>query len=332
MDTQNLAEAGLFRVKVKIDGVERTVIMSKDSLALLGFQSVEEAEQSLVNMTSLRADFAAALDAKMDVMDYLDQVDAAYGELQGSALEQRLLELCAQCGEHAGAGSPAYASMCSERGAYSRGPARYDESVAQFQKAAEILAATVGEDSPDHTTVLSNLAGTYRLMGRHDEAERLCKLCLERYEKSLGREHVLYAAALNYYAMSCLDRGDTAQAATLLAQSSEILAALPEARDEYASSLCNRGALLYRLGRQDEAAGCLTEAIGLFEQELGTDTPHYHAAWNTLGLVRWKLGDLSAAADCFTIAAEKAEAMYGTEHPETRSAREALRRVREEQK
>ena len=268
----------------------------------------------------------------MDLQEYLDQVDAAYGELHGGALEQRLLELCAQCGEHAGEGSPDYASMCSELGAYYRGQARYDASVAWFQKAAEILAATVGEDSPDHTTVLSNLAGTYRLMGRLDEAERLCKLCLERYEKNLGREHVLYAAALNYYAMSCLDRGDTEQAAELLAQSSEILAKLPEARDEYAASLCNRGALLYRLGRQAEAAGLLTEAIGLFEQALGTDTPHYHAAWNTLGMVRWKQGDLPAAADCFTVAAEKAEAMYGPDHPETRSAREALRRVMEERK
>ena len=265
----------------------------------------------------------------MDLQEYLDLVDAAYGELHGGALEQRLLELTARCGAEAGENSPAYASMCSELGAYYRGQARYEASVTQFQKAAEILAATVGEGSVDHTTVLSNLAGTYRLMGRQEETEQLCRLCLERYEKTLGRGHVLYAAALNYYAMSCMDRGDTDRAAELLAQSSEVLAALPEARDEYASSLCNRGALLCSLGRQAEAAGLLTEAIGLFEQELGTDTPHYHAAWNTLGLVRWRQGDLSAAADCFATAAARAEAMYGPDHPETRSAREALRRVRQ---
>lgn len=265
----------------------------------------------------------------MSLQDYLAQVDAAYGEFQGPALERRLLQLAAQCAEAAGEDSADYASLCSELGAYYRGQARYRESVAQFQKASAILTAAGREGSVDHTTVLSNLAGTYRLMGQYHEAERLCRLCLERYEKSLGRRHVLYAAALNYYAMTCLDQGDTDRAAALLTEASEILAGLPACRDEYASSLCNRGALLCRLGRQAEAAALLTEAIGLFEQELGTDTPHYHAAWNTLGLVRWRQGDLEQAADCFARAARFAEAMYGPEHPETRSAREALERVRQ---
>lgn len=265
----------------------------------------------------------------MSLQDYLAQVDEAYGSLRGPALERRLLELAARCAETAGADSADYASLCSELGAYYRGQARYQESVAQFQKAAAILAAAGGEGDVDHTTVLSNLAGTYRLMGRQAEAERLCQLCLDRYEKALGRQHVLYAAALNYYAMTCMDRGDTDRASALLAQSSEILAALPACRDEYAASLCNRGALLSRLGRQAEAAGLLTEAIGLFEQELGTDTPHYHAAWNSLGLVRWRQGALADAAACFARAAQFAEAMYGPAHPETRSARAALEQVRQ---
>ena len=62
-------------------------------------------------------------------------------------------------------------------------------------------------------------------------------------------------------------------------------------------------------------------AISLFETELGTDTPHYHAALNTLGIVYYRLGRFAEAYDRFTQAGDAAERLYGPEHRECVSAR-----------
>ena len=267
----------------------------------------------------------------MDAGTAFARVDSAYETLRGPALEQALLAVTADAAAENGLRSRVYAAMCSELGGYYRGQARYEESEREFLKALDILRVDPGEDSPDCTTAMNNLAGTYRVMKKYDAAEQLFLHCLESYEKALGKGHVLYAATLNNLALLCLDRGDLDRAAELLAQSSEILAALPECADEYAASLCNRGALLLRLRRPAEALPLLTEAIGLFETELGTDTPHYHAAYHSRGLAHSALGDHTAAAEDFAAALRAAEALYGPEHPEAAVIRRSLAEARQKQ-
>ena len=267
----------------------------------------------------------------MDAATAFSRVDAAYESCRGPALENALLAVAADCAAENGEASPLYAAMCSELGGYYRGQARYAESEAAFLRAVDILRVDPGEESPDYTTALNNLAGTYRCMGKYEEAERLFLRCLERYAVSPGRRHVLYASALNNYALLCLDRGELGRAEELLAQSAAVLSALPACRDEYASALCNRSALLLRLGRAEEAVPLLREAVALYEQKLGTDTPHYHAALNSLGLAELALHDVTAAAESFRRAVSAAEALYGPEHPETRSLRRTLAQVKQRQ-
>lgn len=264
----------------------------------------------------------------MEQRTAFDRVDAAYGRLRGADLEAELLSVAADCAAENGERSRLFAAMCSELGGYYRGQARYDESAREFLKALDILRADPGEDSPDYITALNNLAGTYRVMGKTDEAEQLFLRCLDGYEKTLGTGHVLYAAVLNNLALLCLDRNELARAAELLGRSSDILAALPDCADEYAAALCNRGALLLRLGRAEDAIPPLTEAVGLFETSLGTDTPHYHAACHSLGLAQTAAGRLSAAVDSFSTAAAAAEALYGPTHPETEAIRRSLAQAR----
>lgn len=260
----------------------------------------------------------------MDANTAFARVDRAYETCKGAELEQALLGIASQCATENGNTSPLYAAMCSELGGYYRGQARYADSELAFRKAIDILRLSVGETSPDYTTALNNLAGTYRAMGNFAEAEQLFQRCLENYQKTIGTHHVLYASGLNNYALVCLDRGDLDRAAELLGQSSDILSELPQCIDEYASALCNRSALLLRLGRGLEAIPLLKKAIALFENELGTDTPHYHAALHTLGLSNLQQGNFSMAVDNFTSAVRAAETLYGPNHPETEAARHSL--------
>ena len=264
----------------------------------------------------------------MDAKTAFDRVDSAYETCKGPALEQALQAVAADCAAENGEDSPLYAAVCSELGGYYRGQARYAESEAAFLRAIDILGKTVGEASPDYTTALNNLAGTYRVMKEYEKAEQIFRRCLERYEHTLGTGHVLYASGLNNYALVCLDRGDLDRAEALLGRSAEVLAGLPECMDEYAAALCNRSALLLRLHRAAEAVPLLEKAVGLFEMELGTDTPHYHAALHSLGLAHLQQNENAEAADRFFAAACAAETLYGPEHPEAQAIRRSLAEAR----
>ena len=81
-----------------------------------------------------------------------------------------------------------------------------------------------------------------------------------------------------------------------------------------------------------EAQPLLEEALRMFECELGTDTPHYHAALNGRGVLRYGNGDFAGAEADFLAAARAAEAMYGAGHYEAEGARanaQAARRAME---
>lgn len=253
--------------------------------------------------------------------EYLAVIDAAYSDLSVHEIERTLLGLLDDCAEKHGARSEIYAALESELGGFYRGQARYAESEKLFLNAAELLG---GGNGPDYFTVLNNLAGTYRLMKRYDEAGQLFLKCLRGYVQTVGKKHILYASCLNNHALLLLDIGDTEKAAENLEKASEILSELPEHRSEYAVSLCNTGALLFRIGKLAPAEAYLENAVDLYENELGTRTPHYHAALNTLGHVCMAEVEFERAQRAFERALAAANDLYGPDHPETRAIAEAL--------
>lgn len=257
----------------------------------------------------------------MTLEQYLDQVDLAYKTCPGGgALEERLTDLADRCGAEHGLESPLYASLLGELGAFYRGQGRNEESERYFRRALALLEADPGPDSPAYATALNNLAGAHRLLGRYEEALAEFRACLALYRSSVGEGHVLYAAGLNNLSLVHLERGELEEALALQEQAAAVLAGLPQARRELASALCNQGALYQRLGRLDQARGRLERALDLLRGELGTDTPHYHAALNTLGTVHYAAGRFQEARDCFDQAARAGEALYGPDHPEVQAA------------
>jgi len=256
----------------------------------------------------------------MELQHYLEQVDRAYEGSTGRELEGRLTALAEQCGAEHGRDSVPYASLLGELGGFYRGQGRYEESEASFRQALDVLEKRPGRESPEYATMLNNLAGTHRLMGRPDQAEEEFLACLDLYRAAVGEGHVLYASGLNNLSLVHLDRGELEKALALQERAADILAGLPQARDELASALCNQGALCQRLGRLEEAQAGLERALALFRDELGTDTPHYHAALNTLGAVHYAAGRFGDARSCFAQAAQAARSLYGPDHRETQAA------------
>ena len=261
----------------------------------------------------------------MTLSEYMAAVDEAYTSLSGQALEDRLLTLAKDAEAQFGPENPSFAAMLSEVGSYYRGQGRYEASEEYYLRALSIIPP----DTADRGTALNNLAGTRRLMGRQDQAEQDFLSALALLERTVGHEHVLYASALNNLSLLYLDRKQTDMAKRYLAQASDILSQLPDHPDEYASSLCNLAALELRTGRPEAAAPLLEEAIRLFENELGTDTPHYHTVLNSLGVARWQLGDFPGSESAFRKGLDAAASLYGEGHPEYEKLRAHLQQARE---
>ena len=268
----------------------------------------------------------------MDWSEYIKEIDAAWDVLPHDELEARLLELAEQVKHDHGAESPVYGSMLNELGAFYKGEGRFEEAERRFINASELIWGKSSDET--YATVLNNLAGTHRLMGKLDEAEREFRECISLYQSSIGTRHVLYAAALNNLSLVCMERDDLGAAAEYQFKAAKVLAGLPQCRDELAVSLINLGTLYQRLGRAEEAETNITEAIRMLREELGIDTPHYHAALNALGVIRYGQGRYAEAESDFRAAASAAEALYGSEHYEAKAAREhaaMARRQLEEQ-
>ena len=253
--------------------------------------------------------------------EYLHCIDDAYS-LPAAEAEARLLALDRQCAAEYDEDSFLYGAMRNELGAFYKGQGRFQESAQCFRDALRLFERHAPPGDPAVATAMNNLAGALRLDGALEEAEELFLRCLDLYAGTVGRRHVLYAAGLNNLSLICLDRGELGRAAELQDAAAEILRGLPENRDEFAVSLINLGALRQKLGDLQTAEALLDEAVRLFRTELGTDTPHYHAALNGRGVVRYGKGDFSGAEQDFLAAAAAAAAMYGEEHFEARTARE----------
>ena len=266
----------------------------------------------------------------MDIKDYFSIVDKSYGTEDNATIESEIKRACDLARENEGEGSAIYASMLSELGGFYRGLTRYDESVACFTKAAEILKALNGPMSPDYATCVNNRAGSYRQMREFDKAEEGFAECLKIYEATVGKHHILYSAGLNNVALVALDKGQTDRAAALLTEAANILKELPEHLDEYATSLTNTAELYRQLGRYEDAERNLLEAKDVYENKMhDTFTPHYHAILNSLGLVCMATKRYKEAADWFRSALVYCERYYNKEHREYKATARNLAEAEE---
>lgn len=262
----------------------------------------------------------------MQISDYFRIVDSSYGTENNETIESEIKRACSLARENEGEGSAIYASMLSELGGFYRGLTRYDESVACFTKAAEILKALRGPMSPDYATCVNNRAGSYRQMGLLGKAEEGFAECLAIYEATVGKKHILYSAGLNNCALVALDKGQTDRAAALLLEAAEVLKDLPDHLDEYATSLANTAELFRQLGRFEDAEKNLLKAKDVYENRLhDTFTPHYHAILNSLGLVCMAGGRYGEAAEWFRQALKYCERYYNREHREYKAAERNLK-------
>ena len=114
--------------------------------------------------------------------DFFRELDEVYATGRSEAVECFLTEKTAQA-------CPRRLRIAAnnELGSFYRGSSRFEESVAAFRAAAELTACEMGKESLEYATVLNNLAGTFRLMGRQEDALSLFRQAGELYRKTERR-------------------------------------------------------------------------------------------------------------------------------------------------
>ena len=261
--------------------------------------------------------------------DYFKTIDDACSALRGKELEDRLLDIVELCRKEYGDEDLVYGAVLSELGGYYRGQGRYPESEQCFLHVVEIFERSGDSSSGNYATAVNNLAGTCRVMGKWQKAEELFSRCLDLYAATAGTNSLLYAGGLNNLSLLCMDRGEPDSAEKYLLDAMRILSELPEARYELAATLSNLASLEYMLGKTDGGAEKLDTALSMYENELGTDMPHYHAALYLRGLIEESAGHPGQAEEWLEKAKHASLDLYGPEHPETVQIISSLNRVKE---
>ena len=198
--------------------------------------------------------------------------------------------------------------------AYEQG--HYEQGIKLAQQACELGKYVFGVNNHNYATLINNLAGLYRAMGRFTYAEPLYLQAKETIKAQLGENHPHYAASLSGLAELYQAMGRFTDAEPLYLQAKEIIKAqLGENHPHYASSLHNLALLHYAMGRFIEAEPLFLQAKEIIKAQLGENHPHYATSLNNLAALYKEMGRFTDAEPLYLQAKEIIKAQLGENHP-----------------
>ena len=163
----------------------------------------------------------------------------------------------------------------------------------------------------EYATLLNNMAGTYRLMGRPDRAIELFCQAIEIYQRQGAENSYAFVSVLNNIALAYQAMGRIDPATEHLEQALEALRRMPGYLHEEAVTYHNLTALYHRAGRKEDARRCLEMALQCFEECGGGEDPHYAAALNSLAGFLYGEGDYVRAIETYQKAAAYTKRWFG---------------------
>jgi tetratricopeptide (TPR) repeat protein len=171
-------------------------------------------------------------------------------------------------------------------------------SAEQNERARDLYVIHVGPDHPDTLRSMSNLAGSYDMLGRFADALELRKKILDGRIAALGSDHPDTVAAMNNLAISYENHGRNAEALELR---KEILildtANFGPDHPQTLATMNNIGISLAGVGRHDEALAMRKTVLASREAKYGREHADTLNAMYTLGLSYADLGRYDDALD-----------------------------------
>lgn len=249
----------------------------------------------------------------MDTKEIYRQLSAAYKSGNPENVERFLLSKVAEA-----ASAPPESDALNlliwsknELGSLYRGEGRFDASEQAFLAAIEGLARLPGDHREELAITYNNLAGTYRMAHRNEDALATFQKAMTLYGELETFDAYGYASVFNNLALVYEQLGQTVQAIDYLETAYEKLQSRG-LRLPVAISQTNIAMLLNKVGQRERA----TELLDMAEETFRTHYPgdyHQAALFAAKGSLQAQANN-PAAIDSFLAAARIIKTIYGESH------------------
>lgn len=247
----------------------------------------------------------AALDRNATEAFLLASRETAYASCQPELLRDG----CPACAPQVSPNG-ALIAVCNELACFYRGLSRWEESLEAFTQAQEELDQYYQNDTVQYATILLNKAGTYRYMGKPQQALTLFRQAEAILNRQENAPSGVLAGLYNNTGLALLDLKQPLQALEhfrkalpLLSDSASIV--------EQGSTWNNMAATYRALGQLNNAVEAMDRSISILEKLDCGRNPHYPAALNTRGICHYHQSDYEAALRDFTAALQITALVYG---------------------
>jgi tetratricopeptide (TPR) repeat protein len=247
------------------------------------------------------------------VNSFYEGLDALYqaGDTEGALAY--ILKLKDKADSAGGADGPIATELTlavySELGSYYKAVSRYEDAVTAHITASRLIEELLGAGSEDYAVNLCNIAGTYRLWGKFEDAEKYFFESKELFEKVGATKDYYYASVINNIGLLYQDKGEDLLAAEYIERSIEILKGLEGVRAEVATALTNISSIYRNLGRAGDAEHSIDTALEIFDSL--PPHPHHAAALNARAMMYYREGEFLPAKESFEKALAKTERFFG---------------------
>jgi tetratricopeptide (TPR) repeat protein len=247
------------------------------------------------------------------VQSFYDKLDTLYQTTGIGGVLPFILELKEKADSAGGSDGPAATPLTlavySELGSYYKAVSKYEDAVSAYVTASRLIEELLGADSEDYAVNLCNIAGTYRLWGKFEEAEKYFFESKELFELMGATSDYYYASVINNIGLLCQDKGEDRLSAEYIEKSVGILQGLDGVEAEIATALTNLSSLYRNLGRAEESVRSIDTALEIFGEL--PPHPHYAAALNSKAMMYYRDGEFGLAKETFERALNMTESFFG---------------------
>jgi len=195
--------------------------------------------------------------------------------------------------------------------------ARYDDAVAESERAIALAVRVHGERASEVARALTPLAYVHFKTGRYREAADVLRRVLAIEEALHGADSKPVADALNNLAVQLREIGDLEEARALYERSLAIQErVLPPNHPDLASLFNNLAHIWQDRDEPAKAEPWFAKALDVRLAALGERHPQTALSLNNLGYCLWMLDRRDEAEALWRRALAAREAIYGPDHPE----------------
>ena len=193
----------------------------------------------------------------------------------------------------------------------------YNNALTVAMEAKDVAQKQYGQDHPDYSASLHNLASAYKKLGMYTDAEPLYWEALRIDKQVLGVKHQNYALSLFGLANLYKLKNDHSKAQAIYYDALDIMRrAVTDRHPDYSLILSDYGDLFTSLKKFDKAERHLNRAKGITKSAVGDQHQDYAGILFNMGKLLKAKGDLAGASSTIEEALGIYKSAMGEMHPD----------------